>query len=260
MTVGPGNTVRDLRPWAPAEPSGCTLLVLHHAGGSAASYAPLGRVLPADWRLLGLDLPGRVMTDEAPVVRRASDAVSFLLPHVRTSVTGPYAVFGHSMGALVAFELVRALDREGRGPVWLGLSGSPAPRHAPEWGQRRDLWPRDRLVRFMRELGGTPATALDQPSLVDRMVVTLRADLAIVDTYEFRDGPPLRTPLSLLRGRDDPMATEAVMRPWAHHTSAPVAAHAWPGGHFYLFDQLEAVGRQLRDDVVAARSTYARPT
>ncbi|GAA3390662.1 hypothetical protein GCM10017752_20210 [Streptomyces roseoviridis] len=237
---------------APGADDPFTLLLVHHAGGSAAAFAPLLRHLPADWRVLAVDLPGRMMAGGEDGCRSTGEAVDWLAPLTRRAVRGPYGVFGHSMGALIAYELSRELSRRGRPPVWVGLSGAPAPGHRPDRAQRH-LWSRDRLTRFMRELGGTPEEVLALPELVEPMVEALRGDLAVVDTYAEHPGPPLSVPLSLFTGRDDPVAGPELAAPWAGHTRAATKAHAWPGGHFYLFEHAAEVCQALARDVTDAR-------
>ncbi|MGX2993983.1 thioesterase II family protein [Streptomyces sp. JNUCC 64] len=238
-----------------ADPSGApfTLLLLHHAGGSATAFVPLLRHLPAEWRLLSLDLPGRVMAPDGRRPRSTTEAVAWLAPVTRAVLDGPYGVFGHSMGALLAYELARELSRDGVPPVWTGLSGAPAPGHRPD-RERRDLWPPERLTGLLRRLGGTPEEVLAVPGLVALMVEVLRADLAIVDTYAEHPGPPLTGPLSLFSGDDDPVARPALVAPWAARTTARTARHSWPGGHFFLFEHAAAVAREIARDVLAARA------
>lgn len=243
--------LRDLRRGASPEAPELTVLFLHHAGGSAAGWAPFAEHLPSRWRLLGLDLPARVTAPARTACRSTAEAVERLLPAVAGELSVPYAVFGHSMGALVAYELVRALERRGSTPVWLGVSGMPAPRLVGG-GERRDRWEPERLVQFMRELGGIPESAFRLPALVDRMVRTLRGDLAIVDGYRYTDGPPLRTAVSVFSGDADPVADAELVRPWAEQARSEVAFHTWPGGHFYLFDRIAEVCDRIVLDITRA--------
>ncbi|MBT0772353.1 thioesterase [Kineosporia sp. J2-2] len=251
-TAGP-SPLRELRP-DPGNPA-MTLVFAHHAGGSALSYLPLARLLPEDWRVLGVELPGRITADDEVAFTGCGDAVRWLLPHLREVSSGPYALFGHSMGALVGFELVRALAAAGRPPVWLGVSASPAPGMRP--GARRDLWPEHRLVDLMNRLGGTPGPLLSVPGLRERMVRVLRDDLALVDTYRYRPGPALDVPLSVWRAGGDSAATAVQMRPWHTHSTAPPRSRVWEGGHFYLFDQAAAVAAALAEEI--ARVGVRRP-
>ncbi|MEV5885037.1 alpha/beta fold hydrolase [Streptomyces sp. NPDC052020] len=259
MTLEPG--VKDLRRWpasvsAPsagqpgAEPAPFTLVFLHHAGGSAAAFVPFVRCFPAEWNVFSVDLPGRMMTRGQRACRTSTQVLDFLLPRVRPLLNGPFALFGHSMGALIAFESARELSREGMPPAWVGLSGSAAPESRLDRA-RRHLWPRERLTAFMRELGGTPESVFEMPDVLDVMVRVLRDDLAVVDTYRRHPGPPLRVPVSVFTGQDDPVAPPGAAAPWSEQTTARTTAHSWPGGHFYLFDHVEAVGRAIRREIDA---------
>ncbi|MFF8593290.1 thioesterase II family protein [Streptomyces sp. NPDC015220] len=225
-------------------------MFLHHAGGSATAFAPFARWLPPQWNVLSVDLPGRLMARGERPCRTSVEAVDFLVPRLRPLLTGPYAVFGHSMGALIAFETARELSRTGVPPVWVGLSGASAPGHSPDRG-RRHLWSREQLTAFMRKAGGTPESVFGMPDVLDRMMRVLRGDLAIVDTYRKHPGPPLHVPVSVFFGRQDPVVPPRTTAFWSEHTTAATRTHAWPGGHFYLFDQLEAVGAAIQREVAA---------
>ncbi|MFI7276969.1 thioesterase II family protein [Streptomyces sp. NPDC049879] len=260
--VATGAGVKDLRRLlAPASGGGqgaggaapFTLVLVHHAGGSAAAFAPFARRFPADWRVLAADLPGRLMAPDEPLCRSSREAVAFLAPRLRPLLTGPWAVFGHSMGALLAFETARALAREGTPPVWAGLSAAPAPGHRQD-GDQRHLWPRERLTAFLRDLGGTPEDAFAMPDVLDGMLRVLRGDLAVVDTYRRHPGPPLDVPLTVFTGRDDAVATAATAAPWREQTMAATTYRSWPGGHFYLFDHVAAVCDTIAREAAAARA------
>ncbi|GAA4834530.1 thioesterase II family protein [Kitasatospora terrestris] len=250
---------RELRK-RPAPPPGApgpeefTCFFLHHAGGSSASFLLMQRHLPSDWRLRAVELPGRGLASDDPPWRGTADAVRALAPELLREVTGPFAVFGHSMGALIGYELVRELVRGGRPPVWLGVSAMPAPDLvSTRFPDRRDLWPKERLVAFLRELGGTPEEMLADPDMVDYMVDLLRADLRIVDTYTHADGPPLDVPISVFTGTGDPLTTTPMIDGWRSRSTLPVAFHALPGGHFYLFEEPELLARHLAEDIEARR-------
>ncbi|NUP44149.1 MAG: thioesterase [Streptomyces sp.] len=232
-----------------------TCFLIHHSGGSATGYAPLAEHLPPTWRALAVELPGRGASVGESACGDMAELMAHVAPAVLDNAPDRYAVFGHSLGALVAYELVREAERRGVGPVWLGVSGSPAPhRIRDRLPERRDLWPRERLVAFLRELGGTPEEMLEIPDVVDYMVTVLRADLRIVDTYEHIEGPPLSTPVSVFSGDADPLAEHEFLNGWRERTLAPVSFHSWPGGHFYLFDHPESFCKSLVADVNSALS------
>ncbi|WP_027346165.1 thioesterase II family protein [Hamadaea tsunoensis] len=223
-------SLRDLRP-AGTEPPELTLVLLHHAGGSAAGFVPFARLLPRRWRLLAVDLPGRFY---APAGQRCTDvgeAVGYLESVLRPELTTPYAILGHSLGGLLAYELTRVLERDGGGPSWLGVSGCPAP---------------DVLSAARHRIART--VLRDAIGLDERMLATLRSDLAIVDRYAYRAGPPVRAVMTVLRGADDPLAPAVHVFPWVEQAGTAVAFHTLPGGHFALFERpAEASDRIIRD-------------
>jgi surfactin synthase thioesterase subunit len=275
-------SLRDLTPRPPVTPT-LTLVLLHHAGGSAGNFLPFVPHLPTDWRILAADLPGRLFDPKERACRDSEEAVEYLLSTLTPELDGPYAVFGHSMGALLGYELVRVLESRGDGPRWLGVSGFPAPRTVGVAGnvrerERRDTWPARRLLQFSHGLGGIPTTnsrrgrpgragdrfdrrfadRIDE-RICERVVRTLRNDLAIIDGYEHTLGPPIRTALSVFRSDADPMAPIGLTHQWADHAADLVAFHTWPGGHFYLFDRAAEVCAQVIRTCRSLLDREARP-
>lgn len=163
------------------------------------------------------------------------------------------------MGGLVGYELVRALEHHRRPPAWLGVSAMVAPRQVTSrFAGRRDLWSQDRLISFVKDLGGTPAEMLDDPDILEYLVEILREDLAVVDTYVFREGPPLDTPLSVFHGLADLTTKDQTIADWRPYAAGPSDIHAYPGGHFYLFDQPEEVAGRITTDIGRALARGAR--
>ncbi|MFC8145495.1 thioesterase II family protein [Streptomyces paradoxus] len=233
-----------------------TCYFLHHAGGSAAGYMPLAQAFPPGWRLRAIDLPGRGATSHQPHCRDAAEAVELLKPALLAEASGPYAVFGHSMGALIGYELVRELERAGLPPVWLGVSAMPAPKLAcARFSERRDLWSPQQLISFMRRLGGTPEELLTDPDMADWMVGILRGDLHLVDTYEYAEGPPVTVPMSVFMGVEDELSTPELIDDWQSYCTRPVRFHYLSGGHFYLFEQAESLARYMAEDIAKVKET-----
>ncbi|OEJ21346.1 hypothetical protein AR457_36540 [Streptomyces agglomeratus] len=224
---------------------------MHHAGGSAVSFMPLREFLPDDWRLLALELPGRGAVAAAPVPATMADMVSLLLPALTEQLNGPYALFGHSMGALVAYELARELERLGMPPVLLGVSSSPAPHLRGVREGFGDLRTREKLAGFLRDLGGTPPEAFDEPELMEYLTHVLRVDLDFLLNYTANPSGVLEVPLAVYFGERDPLAGRDLVSPWAGYSSVHTGFRCWPGGHFYLFDQPEEFGARWTRDVRA---------
>ncbi|MEU8957521.1 alpha/beta fold hydrolase [Streptomyces sp. NPDC048518] len=251
---------RDLRKRPASSSDGTaeelTCYFLHHAGGSAVGFMPLARAFPPGWRLRAVDLPARGTASHQTHVQNAAEAVELLAPAILDEVSGPYAVFGHSMGALIGYELIRELERSTQPPVWFGVSAMPAPQLASEYfSERRDLWPPERLLDFMRRLGGTPEEMLDDPDMADWMVGILRGDLHLVDTYEYTAGPPVSVPMSVFMGVEDELSEPELIDDWQSYCTRPLRFHTLPGGHFYLFEQAESLARYMAEDIEKVKET-----
>jgi len=204
-------------------------VLLHHAGGSAGGFLPLAPFLPSGWRLLAVDLPGRLYEPAGRACRTITEAVDYLVSALRRELSGPYAVFGHSMGALLAYELVRHLEQRGRGPDWLGASGLPAPQ----------------IVGRTRLSPPPPPVPAADERVAARATRTLRDDLALVDGYRHFPGTPLRTALSVFRGDADPLTPPEFTAPWSELADGAVNFHSCAGGHFFPFERPEAFSDRL---------------
>ncbi|HEX4420524.1 MAG TPA: alpha/beta fold hydrolase [Kofleriaceae bacterium] len=242
---------RFVRPRPVARPA-LRVIVFHHAGGAAAMYHGMAAALPADWELLVLDLPGRGKRSGEPLV----DELPGLLPRVVADVLPvtdvPFAVFGHSLGAILAAEVARALEQRGIAPVWVGISGRVAPSQPfPRLSAMDD----SSLLAQLAQLGGTPVRALDNPELRARLLRVVRADIALLETYApAADRAPIASPVTLFAGTSDPWAAPAAMAPWADETSGRCHTRLYPGGHFFLLEAgLAAFTRDLAAEIQHAR-------
>ena len=235
----------------PVPEAGFRLFVLHHAGGSAQAYRPWVRHLPDDWDVCLLQAPGRGAGDTA--FRDARALARHLYALISADHDRPFGLFGHSMGALAAYETaLLALAGDGPAPAWLGVSGwSPAP--GPEWIEPRHLLPADRLRAGLARMGGTPAATLEDPERWRAAEPLIRADLELVDTWHPRpDTPTLPIPVSALAGAEDTGMPPARMDAWREHVTGPLARHTLPGGHFYFVGRIGEVAGLITADVRAA--------
>jgi medium-chain acyl-[acyl-carrier-protein] hydrolase len=196
------------------------VFLFHHAGGSASSYR-LGKHLPPDVEVCPVQLPGRenrfaepLLTDVGTVVSELADAIPADLPFV---------FFGHSMGALLAYEVARRLP-----PEHLVVSAHRAP-HLPDTTPLRGLDDDALVARLVETI-----PVLADPDLREIFLPILRADLTLCETYRFTPGAPLPCPVTVLGGTEDDLVGEAELAAWRTHTSAAFAVRMVPGGHFYL--------------------------
>ncbi|MFF0885010.1 thioesterase II family protein [Streptomyces sp. NPDC003456] len=224
--------------------NGPRLVCFPHAGGSATVYRGLARALPADLDVVCLQYPGRQdRYQEAPFtdLTLLADAAAGELARLLDSDPGrPYALFGHSMGSLVAFETARLLARGPLpGPQRLFLSGRGAPdaRSTAHFA----LYDDEDVLAEVRRLGGTDQSMLDDPDIMAMALPALRADYRALGRYEWREGEPLTAPMTVLIGDSDPMVTVEEAGTWRAHSRGDVTVKVFPGGHFYLFDHLRGI-------------------
>jgi surfactin synthase thioesterase subunit len=150
----------------------------------------------------------------------------------------PFACFGHSMGALIAYELAQQLQAHSQTPTHLLVSGRRAPV-LPELEMLLHTLPSDEafLAELQRRYNNLPAVMFEDTELRELFVPLLRADLTLVETYQGTAKTPLPCPIVTLGGADDPRTSPAELRAWQALTQADFALHCFPGGHFYLNEQ-----------------------
>jgi medium-chain acyl-[acyl-carrier-protein] hydrolase len=158
----------------------------------------------------------------------------------------PFALFGHSMGALVSFELARRLDAE---PDHLFVSARRAP-HLPERMPPIAHLPDPEFVAAVqRRYAGIPQAVLESPDLLELLLFRLRADFEVLETYEHRRGVPLGCPISVFGGREDTTVSEADLAGWSEHTRSQVRTRVLSGPHLFLQEQRQAILAAIAEDL-----------
>ncbi|MGW3957639.1 thioesterase II family protein [Streptomyces sp. NPDC004752] len=226
-----------IRRWNEGAASRLTLICLPHAGGSAGFYRPWAALMPPEVELIGIQYPGREDRFDDPASAGMGELVTAVADAVLPLLDRPYALFGHSMGSAVAWELAHELDRRGApGPRRFFASGRAAPGTAVT-GQlhRQDD---DVLCAELGRLGGTSREVLDDPGLRSLVLTAVRHDYRIIETHRPEDRPPLACPIHVLTGSADPELGEERCRDraggWADLTAARTEVRVFPGDHFYL--------------------------
>lgn len=227
------------------------LLCVPWAGGGTSGYRDWPAHLPDDVEVAAVQLPGREARFAEPPVSSMEPLVDRLAAGVLDHLDRPFALFGHSMGALIAFELAVRLRSTGREPVRLFVSGARAPHLPPRRVRDRHTLPDPEFVATVRELGGMPPEVLGSPDLLDLVLPALRGDFALVETYIPRAGPVLHCPVSAFGGVDDAEVDRDDLAAWSRHTTRPSRVHLLPGGHFFVTssreDLLRIVAAELGD-------------
>ncbi|MCK2216212.1 thioesterase domain-containing protein [Actinomadura sp. ATCC 31491] len=246
MSVLTGDDV--LARWLPfraltgAEPGALPLYCLPHAGGAASAFRAWQGKVPGV-AVQPVQPPGRESRHREPPYRRmaplVSDLADAVLTDVETAAAGRrYALYGHSLGAIVAFELVREIRRRGGPqPVHLFVSGSDAPHLTYEDGPPVGQMGREQVVELLRTLGGTPEWLLADQEALAMILPAVQADFTVKETYEYEAEPPLEVPVTALPSNADPRVAFAKVAGWRALTTGPFDLHPFEGGHFAVFEQ-----------------------
>ncbi|MDT0331194.1 thioesterase II family protein [Nocardiopsis lambiniae] len=239
--------------------AGARLVCLPHAGGGAGAFRSWASLLPAGVELLCVQYPGREDRFGEPLVDDMGEVVSRLAGELAPWLDRPYALFGHSMGSAVAYELGRALrDGGAPGPERLFASGRRAPADAPPG--RVHLADDDAIVSELLRLGGTEEEVLADPGLREAVLELVRNDYRLIERYRPFPGPPLDCPVSVFLGDTDPEVDADNARKWAETTTGRVDVQVFPGDHFYLAprreDVIAALLRRLDPALLAASSPW----
>ena len=241
--------------WQPRPNARLRLICFHPAGAGPTFFRPWARQLPEEIEVLAVRLPGRESRITEPLLTDYAQAVAELHAALRPLTDRPYALFGHSMGALLAYGVARETARHGGpAPVRLFVSGAGGPGGGPK-KKNRPAWSDDELVAELREMGGTPDAVLDEPELLGIILPILRADYAVCDAFRAAPvaaDPELTCPVSILGGAADEYDEDQLSR-WAAVTRGPSRQRIFPGGHFFLTEEsADAVRLSLVADLADA--------
>jgi medium-chain acyl-[acyl-carrier-protein] hydrolase len=223
------------------------------AGGGPWIFNSWADKLPPDIQreieLWSVRLPGRESRRREPLFTELPPLLAALTPPISSLLTESYAFFGHSMGALVSFELACELRSQGAvGPVHMIVSGHRAPRLQRGHHPVHHLSDREILVK-LRRLGGTPDEVMENPALMRIYLPLLRADFAVCEKYIYRHREPLDCSVTALGGVDDPQVSREELSAWRSHTCGPFSFHMFPGGHFFLQSAQRLVMQILAEDL-----------
>lgn len=244
------NQTALVNPWfSTTERAGTALFCLPYAGAGAVAFRDWPAAFPAGIEVVPVRLPGREgRIAEPPAIEpvKLADAVAGW----QRATGRPFALYGHSMGARIAFEVVRELRRRdavlpahcyvaaGRPPDTVEPLAHAARMPDPELA--------DRLVR----LGGMPAEVFAEPELRELLLPILRADFGWLDGYRYQPEPPLPVPVTAFAGDEDRDTGPRRMRGWSRHTTGPFRLHVLAGGHFFLRDRLTELAALITADLM----------
>lgn len=233
---------RWVRRFRAAPEAAVQLVCLPHAGGAAGYYRPLALTLFPAVEVLAVQYPGRQDRAGEPCVGDFAELIERTAAAVRPELDRPVALFGHSMGATLAFEVAKRLAADGVAPLVLFASGRRAPGTPdPEtWHTATD----DELIAGLVALDGTEEELLSNEDMRELFLPPLRGDYQALTTYRF-DGAGLACPIVCLTGDNDDRLPVDEAPAWAGHTTGRFDQHVFPGGHFYLTSQWDGVAQVI---------------
>ncbi|HEX8282691.1 MAG TPA: alpha/beta fold hydrolase [Pyrinomonadaceae bacterium] len=241
-----------LNPWLacprPNPQARSRLFCVPYAGGGCRVFQSWAAALPPEVELCAVELPGRGSRLHEPPLTDFAALIDALAEAARPYLDKPFALFGHSLGALVSFELARRLLKES-GPrcEHLFASGCRAPQVRRE-AKPTSALPDAEFIEELRGLNGTPAEVLAHPELMGLMLPALRADFALNEKYTYAPGPPLPVPLTAYSGADDHgSVSPEKMAAWREQTSASFSQRTFPGGHFFIHTAQAALLRDISE-------------
>lgn len=239
-----------VRRFHPAPEAATRLVCFPHAGGSSTFYFPVSQAMSPTVDVLAIQYPGRQDRRHQPCIDDIHALADAIVDELVEWIDRPVTLFGHSMGASVAYEVAVRLEQRGTTALGLFASGRRAPsRHRDE---KVHLSDDAGLIREMKRLSGTESQILTDPDLLEMLLPAIRSDYRAAETYQHRPGPPLKCPVTALIGDADPKVTEEEARDWEKHTTGPFRLRVFPGGHFYINNHAQTVIRELGEHIGAS--------
>lgn len=242
------------------------LFCFPYAGGDARAFREWQQHLP-EAEVCPVHLPGRGRRFNEPLFTRLPLLVDTLAKEISWEEHSPFALYGHSMGALICFELARELHRRyGVHPVHMFVSGRRAPHLNSVKRHTHDL-PREEFIAELKHLNGTPQEVLAHAEMMDVFLPVLRADFELIETYEYGFDERLSCPITAYGGLHDQDVPVESLREWGVHSLTECRVRMFPGGHFFIHTAQSHFVDVLRRDLLGSplrqqseNDTYTRPT
>lgn len=233
------------------------LFCLPPAGGGASTFRTWWTLLPSEVEVCAIQPPGRESRLSEPPLTQLALLVQPLAQAILPYCTMPFAVFGHSLGSLVGFELARQLRRERRpGPLQLFVSGRIAPQLA-DLNPPIHRLPDPEFLQELRRYNGTPEEVLRHAELMQLLLPLLRADFAMHETYTYVAEEPLDCPIAAFGGMQDSQVGWDQLAAWQIQTRQPFTLHMLPGDHFFIHSARTLLLQALTQELTQLLAQHA---
>jgi medium-chain acyl-[acyl-carrier-protein] hydrolase len=233
------------------------LFCFHYAGGNAQVFNHWPSYLPPTVEVGMVQLPGRGHRLTEPIISRLPLLSRAIAQAIQRYLDKPFAFFGHSLGALLCFEVARSLRREFRlEPAQLFISSTHAP-HLRTQVESLSTLPKTALIEKLRAFNGVPQEALRNDELMDLMLPTIRADFEVSETYEYHPETPLDCPLTIYGGIEDHEVERERLGAWSDLTTGPSNLRMFPGDHFYFNTSQSLFLRTFAGDLIQLCSSLS---
>ncbi|UHA73126.1 thioesterase II family protein [Paenibacillus sp. 481] len=217
------------------------LICFHYAGGGSSIYQTWQKEFPTGIQVCPVQLPGRENRFVEQPLESLSAIIAAILPEMRSMIRTPFAFFGYSMGALIAFELARELFRQYQvSPTHLFVSAKNAP-HLPLLSRELHRLSDSDFTEELRKMQGTPEILLQNEELMKMVLPRIRADFKVCETYQFIEQDKLKCPLTVFGGTHDPRVSVDALAEWGQYTEGDVHIQLFEGNHFFIHEQQSAI-------------------
>lgn len=228
------------------------IFCLPYAGGNKYSYLKFAESAPAFINMITLDYPGRVPRMKEPLLYDIGSMVNDLYNQIKKKTDhADYAIYGHSMGGLLAYLLTRKLiENNHKAPVHLFITGTSGPSASSRGEKKRHLLPKREFLQEMKDLDGVPDEILESEELLSFFEPILRADFRISENYIYEYKEPLDIPITVITGTDEDFEPEDIYL-WQKETKLDVDFRKMPGKHFFIFkypfEVVEIISKKLNN-------------
>lgn len=212
------------------------IFCLPYAGGNKYSYREFVENAPSFLNIITLDYPGRVPRIKEPLLSNIETLVNDLYKQIKNKVDQKdYAIYGHSMGGLIAYLLTRKLiENNHKAPLHLFITGTSGPSASSRGEKMRHLLPKEEFLQEMKDLDGIPDEILQTEELLSFFEPILRADFKVSENYVYENYDPIDIPITVITGMEEDMELDDIYL-WQKETKSVVDFRQMPGKHFFIF-------------------------